>query len=93
MIRYIHLILSLMAGILVGIVSIKMNDDVTTFFVKLIISMVIFYIVGIVVKKVLTNIVKVADDKEKEAEIKEMEIAELQRNEAKSTQEEMTTVE
>ncbi|WP_105618031.1 hypothetical protein [Vallitalea okinawensis] len=64
MIRYIHHILALVAGILIGIVSIAVKDDVITFFTKIVLAILSFYFIGLFVRKMLFNIMKNVNDQE-----------------------------
>lgn len=64
MIKYIHHILALVAGILIGIVSIAVKDDVITFITKIGLAILSFYFIGLFVRKMLFNIMKNVNDQE-----------------------------
>lgn len=46
MIRNLHVVLALIAGILVGCISININDSIEVFFLKMILTLVFFFVVG-----------------------------------------------
>lgn len=57
MIKYIDIIISLFAGLVIGIISIVMKDSVYILLTKLLCTIGVFYIIGLFVRKYLHRVI------------------------------------
>lgn len=67
MIRNLHVVLALTAGILVGCISININDSVEVFFLKMVLTLAFFFVVGKFFRNKFLTIVTQTQQREQDA--------------------------
>lgn len=69
MVRNINLILALLGGITIGIVSIFIGDDTSTFFIKVGLAILVFDVLGLVVRYIITRMMNKVDKNDTDDEL------------------------
>lgn len=75
--KNINLILMLIAGIIVGIISIVMSYSTQRLMFTLLVVLIIFFIIGTVIQGLANNIFEKTDQEERDKEIADLEEEEM----------------
>lgn len=57
MFKNFHLILALSCGFIIGILSLIQNDDIITLMIKMILTIVVFFILGLIARNYIKKII------------------------------------
>lgn len=71
--KNINLILMLIAGIIVGVISIMMSYSTQRLMFTLLVVLVVFFLIGTIIQGLVNNIFDVTDQEERDKEIAELE--------------------